>query len=95
MSCDLGMRDIRDSRHTLLIEKCRQLDPRKLADPDKMRFVGKMFVKVPRCACCAFTSRENATESAQICCHVDVLDCALFPQTRLALAALCAHSHLC
>ncbi len=41
------MRDVRNSRHTLLIEKCRQLDPRKVADPDKMRVVGKMFVKVP------------------------------------------------
>ena len=49
------MRDIRNSRHTLLIEKCRQLDPRKVADPDKMRVVGKMFVKVPRC--CASDSQ--------------------------------------
>ena len=46
MFCDLDMRDIRDSRHSLLIEKCRQLDRRKLQDPDKMRWVGKMFVKV-------------------------------------------------
>ena len=46
MFCDLGMRDIRDSRHSLLIEKCRQLDPQKLQDPDKMRWVGKMIVKV-------------------------------------------------
>ena len=42
------MRDVRNSRHTLLIEKCRQLDPRKAADPEKMRVVGKMFVKVMR-----------------------------------------------
>ena len=44
--CDLGMRNIRDSRHSLLIEKCRQLDSRKLQDLDKMRWVGKMFVKM-------------------------------------------------
>ena len=48
MSCDLGMRAIRHSRHSLLIEKCRQIDPQKLKDPDKMRWVGKMFVKVLR-----------------------------------------------
>ena len=46
MSCNLGMRDVRDARHTLLIEKCRQIDAAKLKDPDKMRWVGKMFVKV-------------------------------------------------
>jgi len=55
VSCDLGMRDVRNSRHTLLIEKCRQLDPRKVADPDKMRVVGKMFVKVLRAPCDAQT----------------------------------------
>ena len=47
--CDLEMRDIRLSRDSLLIEKCRQLDPKKQSTPEavkKSRTVGKMFIKI-------------------------------------------------
>ena len=43
--CDLDMRAIRDARATLLIEKCRQIDPQRAADRPKLRKLGKMWVR--------------------------------------------------
>ena len=46
--CNLNTIDIRHSRDTLLIEKCRQVDPEVAGDPQRLTSVGKMFVKMDR-----------------------------------------------